>query len=174
MEPIFEDENENVPPWVISESDQLHVPDDGKTEAGESSLEDDPLCRAVKPTRSKTPIVRPKKTGYLFTPSKQQKEKSVSPGPSTPSSSLRPLKNPINESHMNDEVKRGFFSSLASLLNYLDVKTKEIDLARFNGRIIQFAFYGIYPKVEWLSKLVESEETEDVRVSGQAVEVDCD
>jgi hypothetical protein len=175
MEPIF-DENENEPTHEY-ESDQLCVPDDGREETGESSVEDVSLCRVVKSTRSKTPVIQAKKktmTGYLVTPSKTRKEKPVSRKPSTPSSSLTPLNHPINQSHLNDEANRVFFTSLVSLLKYLDVESKEIDLARFNKRILLFSFYGIYPKVEWLSLLVGSEKMADVRVSGQAMEVDCD
>jgi hypothetical protein len=178
MEPIPEE-----PSFVIDKSGQ---PGDGRRKTRESSPEDVPLCRVVKSTRSKTPIMQNKKrtTGYLFTPSKKRKEKSFSPGLLTPSTSLTqptsvtastsltPLITPLGQSHLTDEANRIFFTSLVTLRQYLNVKTQKLELTKFNKRIQQFALDDIYPKVEWLSVLVGSKEDKDVLVSGQAMEVD--
>jgi hypothetical protein len=80
--------------------------------------------------------------------------------------------NPISHSHLTDKANRMFFTSLATLRQYLHVKNQTFELAKFNKRIQEFAIYNIYPKVEWLSVLVGSKTEEDILVSGQAMEVD--
>lgn len=61
-------------------------------------------------------------------------------------------------------LNRTYFESLIFLLKYVDIRSKTVDLVRFNLRIRQMAMPNLHPPVEWFSELVSSKEKEDIEV----------
>jgi hypothetical protein len=153
-----------------------------------SSSEDMPLRKVCSRPRSpKGMDSSQKRSAYVITPLRSRGPKPVPPIPTTPPSSPLPLKyrlrkqvppSPTTPSHLLSPLVRPiatellgpatwqcFFSSLTSLIYYVDTKTKAVDLFKFGSRCKQFAFYGIYPNLEVLLVLIASKSREDIKVS---------
>jgi len=54
---------------------------------------------------------------------------------------------------------------MASLVAYVDKKTQQVNLEKFDRRVRQFAYNGIYPEVDCLLELSRSKKAKDIEVS---------
>ena len=106
------------------------------------------------------------KTGYLVTTKRIQKQKAVNPpptppSPSSPCVSSRPHKHHITST---EDVNACFFRDLVHLLTYFNTKSRTVNFENLNKKIQVYASYDVYPKVDWLGGLIQSEKEKDVRV----------
>ena len=114
------------------------------------------------------------KIGYMVTPRRIQKRKVVfssPPSPSSPSSpptptyTTTPLKKKITPTQLSQRTNRAFFVSLASLREYLACRQEDVQIIKLHGRLKILACDNIFPKPESLNELIDSQKSEDARVS---------
>ncbi len=135
----------------------------------ESSDKDVPLSERVRarPTHPNQGA-KQRVVVHLNTPKKIQKHMPASHQPSeSPSCSIRPLRYQPSPSKLSNDMNREFFTSLASLLKYL--QRGNIQIKRLNIRILQMSLWAVYPHAGWLDQLTSDPDSHRNREVGVLV-----
>jgi hypothetical protein len=132
--------------------------DDNKS----SSSEVESVTSQLKIHKSKSEV-----TAYVTSPRKPRQrdfspQPTLSPLPSTVSTTVGPLPHLPSSSKMSLESQLEFFRSLIGLLHYLQ---KKINIQRLNVRIQQTVALDRYPKPQCLLHWIKSDSHEDFKVS---------
>jgi hypothetical protein len=76
--------------------------------------------------------------------------------------SSRPHKRHITST---EDVNARFFRDLVHLLTYFDTKSQTVNFENLNKKIQVYASYEVYPKVDWLRELIQSEKEKEKDVT---------
>jgi hypothetical protein len=118
--------------------------------------------------RSSRPKV-PNRVGYLITPTKKPtRKRSMLPESQPPT--FTPLKNRIEDRHLQDSDRHTWFEDIARLSKYL--APQSLDLDKLNRRLQEMAFLDVYPNAQYLLGFKNSDKPEDKKVRSSKRGVD--